>query len=462
MVVREADVVVIGAGPGGYAAAVSLAKRGKRVICIEREALGGECLNHGCIPSKAMLKASRLYYKLGSVSDFGICIPEKEFHIKDFQKWKERRVLLKLRKGIEALFRQGGVELLRGDATLKGKREVVVTTGGGEEVIHTKAVVLATGSRPRVLKGFEPDGGGILSARDFLSLQEVPEKAGIIGGGYIGFELAFFLLYLGREVELFEIAPQVLAILDDDLRELIIKKFQGFGGRLHCAVQPKRYHEGVLQYQEAEVTKEYRCDFLLSAVGREVSFSGLGLESIEGLGVNPDGSLQVNECMETTVEGVYAIGDCSGPPFLAHKAIAEAEIVARALCCSEGGGENGTPFVYPYALFTEPEVAVAGKSEKELKREGVAYHIAECRFSSVGISSVIKEPDGFVKIMVEEKTKRIIGAKVAGHNAANLITPLTLAIQQGLKQEELAELVSIHPSQSEGITEAASSLFYGL
>ena len=451
------DVVVIGAGPAGYSSAIRLAQNGKKVACIEARNLGGECLNHGCIPSKAFLQAAKTYHAMGNASTFGVNIEGRSFDINAFQVWKNKRIVKKLSAGIGYLFKTKGVDFMKGKAFFIDKNSIQIMTQEGMKGIRTKNVVIAAGTKSRILPGLEPDGKRIFGPREILDIDFVPETVTILGGGYIGFEIGFAFLLLGKKVSIVENMSSVLAGLDDDLREAIEISFKNLGGTIYTSAEFKSFQETTFAFKDEEGEKEVETEVLLVAAGREWDFTSLRLGKIEALKFNANGSIKTDERMETTLSGIFAIGDCTGGTLLAHKAVEEGLLAADSICnpTKKPASRNSVPF----AVFTEPEVAATGLTEKEAKEKRIPYTIGHVPSSAIGINSIIGEKTGYIKILVDPTSNVILGGKIVGKNASNLIAEISLAVDKKLTAQDLSRVIHVHPSQSEIITEAVESIF---
>ncbi|MBF0273623.1 MAG: dihydrolipoyl dehydrogenase [Nitrospinae bacterium] len=450
------DVVVIGAGPAGYTTAISLAQQGKKVVCIDENNCGGECLNHGCIPSKAFLNAAKAYYSLDEMKAFGVNVSKKDFDMKALQDWKGRRVVKKLTSGINFLFKTKNVEYLKGKAFFIDKNTIrVMSAENGMIDIQTSYAVIAVGSKFKTVSDLEPDGKTIFSPKEILEIDFIPETVTILGGGYIGFELGFFYLYLGKKVTVIESMKTILGELDEDLRILVQDSFKKLGGEIHTSSTFKEFKNSQVTFAVGGEDKQIDSQIILVSVGKEWDFKPLRIHKLDNLRLNENGSIAVKETLETSITGVYAVGDCNGGPLLAHKAIMEGTVAAESIATI--GNKPSRKRLIPYTVFSEPEIAYVGMTEKQAISKGINYHLGIFPNSALGINNIIGNKIGFTKIIVKESDSTIIGAKVAGKNASILIGELTLAIQKKLKADELGKIIHVHPSQAEAIQESALS-----
>jgi len=448
------DLVVIGAGPGGYVAAIRAAQLGLNVACVEKEsALGGTCLRIGCIPSKALLESSHLYHL--AKHDFalhGIQVGDAKLDLAAMLKRKDA-IVDQLTKGIDFLFKKNKVTRYRGTARLAGPGKVAVS---GEKPIEltAKHVILATGSKPFILPGIEMDGTHVGTSTEALSYDPVPGHLVVIGGGVIGLELGSVWNRLGAKVTVLEYLDRLMAGMDADLARDAQKIFekQGLAVRLKTRVTGAKYDAG---QKKCVVTIEGSdpivCDKVLVSVGRTPVTDGLGLETV-GITLDAKKRIPVDKHLQTSAPGVFAIGDCIAGPMLAHKA--EDEGMAAAEFIVTGYGHVNYDAV-PSIVYTEPEIASVGKSEDELKAAGVEYRKGSFSFTANGRAKALGQSDGYVKMLADAKTDRVLGVHILGPRAGDLIAEAAAAIEFGASAEDVARTCHAHPTLAEAVKEAA-------
>lgn len=452
------DLVVVGSGPGGYVAAIRGAQLGMKVACIEKdERLGGVCLNVGCIPSKALLDSSEYYHLAREhFAEHGIKTGKLKLDLAAMMARKEQ-VVQELTDNVRKLLDGNHVAVIGGVARLAGPDRVEVTDGsGGSQLIEGKAILLATGSEPVAPAGLAFDGDRIVSSTEALSFPEVPKHLGIVGGGYIGLEVGSVWLRLGATVTVIEMLPQIATLLDGQVArglERILTR-QGLHLRLRTRVRgAEASGTGVHVSLESEGREEaLECDRLLVAVGRRPLTRGLGLEEV---GVNTDprtGQILVDEQYRTSVPTIYAVGDLIAGPMLAHKASAEG--IAAVECIAGLPGEVNYDTI-PAVIYTWPEVATVGLTEEQVKERGVPYCVGTYPFSGAGRARCMGEKDGFVKVIVQSKTDRLLGVHILGPRASDMIAECVLALEFGASSEDLARTVHSHPTFAEALQEAA-------
>lgn len=452
------DVVVVGGGPGGYVAAIRAAQAGMRVLCIEdRPALGGTCLNVGCIPSKALLNSSRFFREAKERwGRHGIVIERVALDLPAMMRQKSEAVRT-LTSGIDQLFRRHKVERIQGRGRLAGRRVAVSTSDGKTRDIEAPSIVLATGSVPITLKGISIDEQRILSSTGALALPEVPEHLLVVGGGYIGLELGSVWARLGSKVTCLEMTDRLLPGMDRELAEQLqrILEKQGLTVRLQTKVAAaRRVGETIevsLASSEEGRPETLHCSHLLIAVGRRPSTDGLGLEQA-GIDVDEGGFIKIDRRFRTTAEGIFAIGDVAGPPLLAHKAMDE------AVACIDGiAGRTGyvNYEAIPAVVYTWPEVASVGRTEDQLRAQGVAYRAGRFPYRANSRGRCTGDVDGFVKVLVDEKTDLILGAHILGPDAGTTVHELVAAMEFGASVEELSHMSHAHPTVNEAVREAA-------
>jgi dihydrolipoamide dehydrogenase len=457
----EYDVVVIGGGPGGYNAAIRAGQLGLKVACVDKGidgggTLGGTCLNVGCMPSKALLHASELY-EIAKKDFAGLGIEATvSLNLPAMMKQKADSVA-QLTKGIEFLFRKNKVDWLKGVGRIAGAGKVGVTGADGAEVVHdAKAIVIATGSVPSGLNGVTVDNKRILDSTGALSLAEVPKKLIVIGAGVIGLELGSVWRRLGAEVTVVEYLDRITPGLDEETAKTLQRSLtkQGMVFKLGAKVTgAKASAKGVeLSFEPVAggAAETLSADYVLLAIGRRPYTEGLGLDSV---GVVPDkrGFIETDHG-RTSAPGVWAIGDVTHGPMLAHKAEEEAVAVIETIAGKAGHVNYG---VIPGVIYTFPEVAVVGKTEEELKAEGVAYKVGKFPFTANSRARINHETEGFVKVLADAKTDRVLGAHMIGPDVSEMIGEYCVAMEFAAASEDVARTCHPHPTRSEALRQAA-------
>jgi dihydrolipoamide dehydrogenase len=448
------DLVVIGAGPGGYVAAIRAAQLGLNVACIEKEpALGGTCLRVGCIPSKALLESSHLYHLAKhEFALHGINTAGATFDLPAMLK-RKTAIVDQFTKGVDFLFKKNKVTRYRGTGRLDGPGRVVVD-GETRTELTAKHVIVASGSKPFILPGIEMDGEHVGTSTEALSYDKVPEHLVIIGGGVIGLELGSVWGRLGAKVTVLEFLDRLMAGMDADLARDAQKIFekQGFTVRLKTRVTGAKWDAAkgkcVVTVDGGEPIE---CDKVLVSVGRVPNVDGLGLETV-GIQLDNKKRIPVDAHLRTTAANVYAIGDCIAGPMLAHKA--EDEGVAAAEFIATGYGHVNYDAI-PSVVYTEPEIASVGKTEDELKAAGREYRKGTFPFSANGRAKALNSTDGYVKVLADAKTDRVLGVHILGPRAGDLIAEATAAIEFGASAEDVARTCHAHPTLAEVFKEAA-------
>lgn len=448
----EHDLLVIGAGPGGYVAAIRAAQLGLNVACVEKEpALGGTCLRVGCIPSKALLESSEHFEKTKhGLAVHGVKVAGAELDLAAMLKRKDQ-VVTALTKGIDGLFKKNKITRYFGNASIVGPGKARV----GDQEISAKNVIIATGSKVAPLKGVAVDGERIVTSTEALSFAEVPKRLVVIGAGFIGLELGSVWRRLGSEVTVLEYLPRILPGMDNEIASDAQKLFekQGLKFRLGRKVTSARA-EGNECVVEAEGEESIRADRVLLAVGRIPNTEGLGLEKV-GIKVDARGRIEVDAHFGTSAAGFFAIGDVIAGPMLAHKA--EEEGVACVEHFVKGWAHVNYDTI-PGVAYTHPEIASVGKTEEQLKEAGVAYRKGTFPFMANGRARALAETDGKVKILADQKTDRILGVHIIGPRAGDLIAEAVAAMTFGASAEDLARTCHAHPTLAEVLKEAALSV----
>jgi dihydrolipoamide dehydrogenase len=453
------DVVIIGGGPGGYVAAIRAAQLGMKVACVEkRGALGGTCLNVGCIPSKALLHSSERYAEVRHhLKEHGIELADVKLDLAKMMARKDK-VVREGTKGVEFLFRKNKVEYVRGVGRIPEPGVVAVElSDGGAATFETEHIIIATGSRPMTLPGVEVDEERIVSSTGALSLAAVPERMVVIGAGVIGLELGSVWSRLGARVTVLEFLDRILPGMDLEIAkqaQRILAK-QGLEFRLSCRVTgaETRASDAVVRYEPTGggPAAELEADVVLVAVGRAPYTEGLGLEAL-GVKTDERGVIQVDERYRTSVPGVYAIGDCVPGPMLAHKAEEDGIACVEMLAGQSGHVDYDR---VPTVVYTWPEIAGVGKTEEALKDAGVEYRTGRFPFHANGRARTTGDVEGLAKVLADARTDRILGVHIVGPMAGDLVQEAVVAMEFGASAEDLARTVHHHPGVGEAVKEAA-------
>ncbi|HLE47642.1 MAG TPA: dihydrolipoyl dehydrogenase [Candidatus Thermoplasmatota archaeon] len=452
---READVLVIGAGPGGYPAAIRASQLGKKVIVVEKEFLGGVCNHVGCIPSKALISASKLYRKIHEAAEIGITASGVKLDWAKLQAWK-KGVVKRLSDGVGNLLKGNKVDVVWGTARLTGANTAEVRLReGATETIRFKDCILAAGSAPIEIPGFKPDGKRIVTSTEALEFAEVPKRLIIIGAGAIGLEIACFYANFGTKVTVIELMPQVLPGVDTEVARYMERTLRKRGIEYHLEAKAKSATvSGTLVKVSFEVggkPMDAEADHCLVAVGRRALAANLGLEAA-GVKLHAKGWVEVNNKMQTNVPHIYAIGDLVGAPQLAHKASKEGLVAAEVICGKPALRDFAT---VPGVIFADPEISSAGLTEDEARNAGHEVGVGKFPFAASGRAITAMETDGFTKIVFEKKTHLVLGVHIIGPEASDLISEAALALEMGATIEDLAWTVHPHPTLGEAMAEAA-------
>ncbi len=454
------QVVVIGGGPGGYVCAIRLAQLGLKTACIEsRGSLGGTCLNVGCIPSKSLLNLSEEFHNAQSLSNKGIEIGEVKLNLPKMMKNKDKAVTI-LTKGVEFLLKKNKVTYFKGIGSFKSKNDILIKDHENKEkVIQTENTVIATGSVSVSLPGVEIDEKIIVSSTGALKLEKVPKKLVVVGGGYIGLEMGSVWSRLGSEVHVIEYLDHITPGMDKEISNEFMKilKKQGINFHMQHKVEKikKNNNNAVVSTISSEGTKkDFECDVVLISVGRKPNTEGLNLQKI---GVELDEKMRVktDKNFKTNKDNIYAIGDVISGPMLAHKAEDEGIAAAENIAGQSGHVNYDT---IPGVIYTSPEVASIGKTEEQLKELNVKYKIGKFSFMANSRAKAIDDTDGFVKILADEKTDKVLGAHLIGPHAGELIGEIGIAMEFGGSSEDIARTCHAHPTFSEAVKEAALSV----
>ncbi len=458
---RTVDAVVIGSGPGGYPCGIRLGQLGVKTIVVEKASPGGVCLNVGCIPSKALIHAAKTYDKLGHSEDIGIKVGGAvSVDMKAMQRWKGG-IVNKLTGGVKTLIKANGSELMVGTAKL-GKRsggghQVIVTDADGEETtIIAKNVVVATGSRPIVIPGFQPDDEFVIDSTGALALDKVPKKMVVIGGGYIGLELGTVYAKLGCKVTVVEALGALLAGMDADCVKVVATKLRKMGVDVLLNAKAKGWEKkgkkAVLTVETKEGEVQIETDKILVSVGRRPNTEELGLD-VAGVKMDARGFIVADNQLKTNVPGVYAIGDVIGGMMLAHKATKEGEIVAELIAGHNAAMDIRT---MPAVVFTDPEISSTGLTELQATEAGHKLKVGKFPFAALGRAMSVNDTDGFCKVIGDADTGEVLGVHIVANGASDLISEGALAIEMGAVLHDLALTVHPHPTLSEALMEAAA------
>ncbi|MEK7434269.1 MAG: dihydrolipoyl dehydrogenase [Cyanobacteriota bacterium] len=460
MELKKVENIVIGAGPGGYVCAIKLAQLGKEVLVIEKEKLGGVCLNVGCIPSKALINASSMTDKIHIAQDMGfqISMNENPLDMDKLQLWKNK-VVKKLTDGIGSLFKMNKVSHIYGKAFFVDKNHIEVTDStGNKTLVEFKNAVIATGSTPIEIPGFKFDEKKILSSTGALDLNKIPKHLVVIGGGYIGMEIGTYFAKIGAKVTIVEATPNILPASDADLVTVVSRKLKKKKVDIMLETKAK---SATIQGEDINVIVETKdgkevpllADYVMVTVGRRPNNKDMGFEN---LGMEMErGFIKVNKKQETNIPNIYAIGDIVGGYMLAHKASKEGLVAAEVIA---GHKAEMDFYAMPAVIFTDPEIASVGLSEKEAKEKGIDYKVGKFPFGALGKALASGESDGFVKILMDKNTESVIGIHIVGHEASSLISEGALAIEMGATAEDIALTIHPHPTLPEGLMEAAEAV----
>jgi dihydrolipoamide dehydrogenase len=455
----KTELVVLGAGPGGYAAAFYAADRGKRVILVEKDSnLGGVCLTRGCIPSKALLHATHLISAADESAERGIVFGAPAIDTDKLRSWKDS-VVHKLSAGVSALAKGRGVTIMTGRGRFESPKILRVETEDGQQFVEFENAIIAVGSRPVVPKAWDLGNPRVMTSTEALEIQAIPQSLLVIGGGYIGMEMGTVYAALGSEVVVVEALPSILAGTDADLVRPVLRRAKETFSEL-------RLDAKVIQLatkgKQIEVTTQHGgenaielYDQVLVAVGRQPNCADLGLDEA-GVELGEGGFIQTDARQQTSAPNIYAIGDVAGGVLLAHKASREARVAVEVLL----GEPSVFDSVIPAVVFTDPEIAWCGLTESAAKEQGIAVEIAKFPWTASGRAIAMDRPDGLTKLIVDPETERILGMGVVGLGAGELVSEGVVLMEMGATVRDLAESVHPHPTLSETLMESAE-MFYG-
>ena len=447
------DLIVIGGGPAGYVGAIRAAELGAKVALVERAELGGTCLNWGCIPTKALLKSAQVYHYCRNAKSFGVAIESEVKADLKAMVARSRQVAQTTGRGVEMLLKRSGVEVITGSAELLSANEVKV----GDATYEAKNILLATGASPREVPSIPIDHEHILSSRDALVLEELPETMVVVGSGAIGSEFAFLYASLGVKVTVVEYMPQFMPLLDAEVSAAAERAFRRQRITVMCDTAVKGVSVGdgkcIVEVEQKGATKQIEADKVLSAVGIKSNIEGLGLDKV-GVKVERD-KIVVDSKFQTTIPNIFAVGDIIASPALAHIASAEA-----INCIEQIFGKNPKALDYtltPACIFTTPEIASVGLTEEQAQKQGLEYKVARYNFASSGKAAAAGDRDGFIKLIFDNGNK-LRGAHIIGANVVEMLGEPSVAIALGATAEDIASVIHAHPSLYEGIYEAAKSI----
>ncbi len=454
----ECDIAVIGSGPGGYVAAIRAAQLGKDVVIVEKEKkLGGICLNLGCIPTKALITSSDYFNVLKELDMMGINVENHSVDINKMNEWKSG-IINKLESGIRMLCAKYGIEIIEGIGTFKDKNTLAVAGQSDVNEIKFKNAIIATGSIPAQIPNFNFDGEHIISSNEAIDLSEIPEKLVIIGGGYIGTELGTVYGKLGSEVHILEGTDRLIGVLDKEIVDVVTKEILKFNVNLHfkSLAKSSRIENSKVQvnFEENEQPQSIICDKVMVVVGRIPNSKTCNLE-LAGVECDEKGFIKVDSQMRTNIENIFAIGDVVCNPMLAHKASREGKIAAEVICGINSSFDNA---VIPSVVFNDPELVSVGMTEDEAKEKGYEILVKKFPYSALGRAYMFDRTSGFIKMVCEKKTKRILGVHAAGPHVSEIVAEATLAIEMGANAEDISLTIHPHPTISEGLSEVADSI----
>ena len=454
------QAVVIGGGPGGYVCAIRLSQLGIKTACIDAGSkLGGTCLNIGCIPSKSLLNLSENFNKAKNFSNLGIEVGQVKLNLEKIMQNKDKAVDT-LTKGIEFLFKKNKVSYFKGIATFQSAKKILIKDEKKKEtIIEADKVVISTGSEPLSLPGIKFDEKIILSSTGALSLKKIPKKMIVVGGGYIGLEMGSVWLRFGTEVHVVEFLDHITPGMDKEISKEFMKILKKQGMKFHLqtkleSIQKNNNGAKIIATDKDGKKIDFDCDVVLISVGRKPNTKNLNLEKIN---INLDNKkrIKTNNKFETNIKNIYAIGDVISGPMLAHKAEEEGIAVAE-LIAGQSGHVNYD--VIPGVIYTSPEVASIGKTEEQLKESNKKYKVGKFPFLANSRAKAIDEPEGFVKILADDKTDKILGVHMIGPHAGEMIAEIGIAMEFGASSEDIARTCHAHPTFSEAVKEAALSV----
>ena len=453
------DVTVIGGGPAGYVCAIRASQLGLKTACIEsRGTLGGTCLNIGCIPSKSLLNLSEAFHQAKDFSKIGIETGDIKLNLSKMMKNKDKAVTI-LTKGVEFLFKKNKVTYFKGYGSILDKNKILIKSNDDEKNIETKNIVISTGSEAVSLPGIEFDEEKILSSTGALNIPKVPKKMLIIGAGYIGLEMGSVWSRLGSEVHVIEYLDHITPGLDKEISQEFMKILKKQKINFHLNTKVERISKTdmgvILETNDNQNKKQkFEGDVVLISVGRKPFTKSLNIEKI-GIQCDSKGRVKVNGKFKTNINNIYAVGDVKDGPMLAHKAEEEGIAVAEIIA-GQAGHVNYD--LIPGVIYTTPEVAYVGKSEEDLKKINLSYKVGKFPFMANSRAKAVDKPEGFVKILADNKTDKVLGVHIIGPHAGEMIAEMSVAMEFGASSEDIARTCHAHPTFSEAIKEAALSV----
>jgi dihydrolipoamide dehydrogenase len=456
MATIKKTALVIGAGTGGYPCAIRLGQLGIDAMLVEKGEPGGVCLNVGCIPSKALISATKLAHKAEHAQTMGLSFGAPKVDMGQMQAWKSG-IVRKLTSGVQGLVKGNGAEYRQATAKFVGPKQVKLSYADGkpDDIVEAEHIVVATGSVPIQIPGFATDQKRIMDSTGALELDYVPETMIVIGGGYIGLELGQTFQRVGTKLTVVEGLERLLPAMEKDLAQIVTRQIKADGGEIITSARAKGWSEkdgkAVVEVEVGGQTRELAADVVLVAVGRRPVSRGLGLEKA-GVNVDDKGFIPVDERLQTNVPGIYATGDVVGQPMLAHKASHEAEVVAEVIA---GRKTINDARVIPAVVFTEPEIATAGLNKAEAEAKGYTVKVGKFPFAALGRAMAIGETLGFVKVVIDANDERLLGVSIVGPEASDLISEAALAIEMGAYAPDIGLTIHPHPTLSEALMEAA-------
>lgn len=454
------DIIVVGSGPGGYVTAIRASQLGLKTAIVEREALGGICLNWGCIPTKALLKSANVFEYLNHAADYGITVKDAKADFNGMVK-RSRDVADGMSNGIKFLMKKNKIDVLTGNGVLKANKTVTVTDEADKSTDYTadKAVIIATGARSRTLPNLPQDGEKIIGYRQAMTLKKQPKKMVVVGSGAIGVEFAYFYNAIGTEVTIVEYLPNIVPVEDTDVSKQLEKTFKKSGIKVMTGSSVESVDTSgkncIVSVKTAKGDEKIECDVVLSAVGIQANIENIGLEEV-GIVVDK-GRILVNDFYQTNMPGYYAIGDVVPGPALAHVASAEGIV-----CVEKIAGHHPEPIDYgniPGCTYCSPEIASVGMTEKAAKEAGVELKIGKFPFSASGKASAAGAKDGFVKLLFDAKYGELLGAHMIGANVTEMIAEIVAIRKLETTGEELIKTIHPHPTMSEAVMEAAAAAY---
>jgi dihydrolipoamide dehydrogenase len=448
------NLTIIGAGPGGYVAAIRAAQQGAQVTVVEDSEVGGACLNRGCIPTKTLIASAEALEHVRRAADYGIDAPgEVGYNLEKIRERKDKVVSLQA-KGIRALFKSWGVTLIEGRGFLLSSDVVrVVQKDGTTMDLRSDKVILATGSRPAMIPGFPFDGESVITSDEAVQLKRIPKSLLIVGAGVIGSEFAFIYRTFGADVTMVELLPRALSTEDEDMAGLIEREFKKSGIKLLANVKVENVGRDAAGMIVVTLSngRELGAEMVLVSIGRSMNSGNLGLENV-GVATGKRGEIVVDDRMETNVPGIYAVGDVTGKILLAHVASHQGLVAAENAL---GGNELMDYTVVPSGIFTMPEIGSVGLREHETIEKGIKYRVGKFQYRALGKAHAMGEITGMVKVISEEASDRVLGVHICGVHASDMVHEGALAIRTGTTAKQLGHMIHAHPTLAEAVMEAA-------